>query len=103
MFTDPDLLDLDRLDKLRENELVLHLVKHNHPPNGAPPPPAGLEPDERMILNGSLNSGDQLSCLHLLSHPHSVHFAVSHGAGSPATIHLISLEPSGDKLSNYKL
>ena len=98
MFTDPDLLDLDRLDKLWENELVLHLVKHNHPPNCAPPPPAGLEPNERIINNVSLNSGD-----HLLSHPHSVHFAVSHGAGSPATIHLISLEPSSVKLSNYKL
>ena len=51
MFTDPDLLDLDRLDKLWENELVLHLVKHNHPPNCAPPPPAGLEPNERIIDN----------------------------------------------------
>ena len=35
-----------------------------------------------------------------LSHPHGVHLAVSHGPGSPATIHLISLEPTDEEKSN---
>ncbi len=88
------------LDELGKYELVLHLVEDDHPPDGAPPPPVGLEPDGRKMcqkhhVNNFSNS---------LSHPHGFHIAVSRGAGSLVTVHLISPEPSDvEKLLKLKI